>query len=106
MKFSISDCEDHIALKAKEISAHINKSDSSIKYYDNSNNLLCREIGHELEQFKAMKPLPKDTDEIKYIETPDGKKPVIENPQKYLYRSKLLFKFNDGEALYCFSAIH
>lgn len=106
VKLSISDCGDHIELKTKEISAHINKSDSSIKYYDNSNNLLCREIGHELELFKAMKPLPKNTDEVKYIETPDGKKPVIENPQKvfykYLYRSKLLFKFNDGEALYGF----
>lgn len=104
--FKISNHDSYFELSTKNIFVRIFKSDSSTKYYDNSGRELFSVIGLELEQFGAMRPLPKKPEEIKYIETPDGKKPIAENIQKvfykHLYKSKLLFEFNENEAVYGF----
>lgn len=110
-KFDFCDCENYVELKTDSLKIRIDKSDSSIKYYDNNNEnkenkLLFSETKHELEGFEATRPLPKNAEDIKYIDTPDGKKAVVENPQKVfyknLYKTKLSFEFNDSEAIYGF----
>ena len=106
IQFRFTDCGGYIKLDTADMSIHIDKSDTGIKYYDAGGKLLFSETKHELEQFEATKTLAKNAEDIKYIDTPDGKKAVIENPQKVfykkLYRSKLSFELNDSEAVYGF----
>lgn len=106
LHFDLFDCGDHFELSTSEITICINSNDSSVKYYSNSGKLLLSQTGIDLERFSAMKPLAKNTEDIKYIETPDGRKPIAENARKVfyksLYRSRLTLGFNDDEAIYGF----
>lgn len=98
--------EKNVYLITDMIKAEVSKADSSIKYYDRSGRLLFREIKHELEEYDALSPVNKDLNEIEYIDTPDGRKPVASDVKrvfyKKLYRSKLSFLFDDTEAVYGF----
>lgn len=101
-------CEDekNIYLSTDILTAAVCKADCSIKYYNKSGELLFSETRHELEEYDALAPLNKNLDDIQYVDTPDGRKPVVEDAKrvfyKKLYKTKMSFLFNESEAVYGF----
>ncbi len=59
---------------------------------------------HQLEAFDYYKTLPADEEDIIYIDTPDGKKPMAQNAkrayERVLYKARQCFVPVEGECLY------
>lgn len=99
--------EKEVIILTSKIKIKVNKTTSSICYYDKENNLILSEKdkeSHLLEQYDAYRVIDNDNTQVRIIDTPDGKKTVANHMEKVfdkkLYRTSLHFKLHEDEALY------
>lgn len=104
--WNYSETDYDITLTTNSLTLIISKSTASIRYYNSNGTLLLSERDYEsknLEEFDSFRINDKNS-KIEYIDTPDGMKEVVKDAEKIfdckLYRTRLYFNWQEGEALY------
>ncbi|MFI3238128.1 MAG: glycoside hydrolase family 31 protein [Lachnospiraceae bacterium] len=99
--------EAFVSLKTKQLTVVVSKATAGISFYDTCGNLLMEEIDSRsklLEPYQSFKSIESKNARQRIIDTPDGKKTVIDSADqvfdRMLYRSTMNFALQDGEKLF------
>ncbi len=105
--WSYEESDDFVTLKTDLLRVTVSKSTAAITYYDKDGILLTREPasgGKELIPYDSFRQIIDEDTKVERIETPDGVKEIIVDERKEyngrLYRYRLNFDWQEGEALY------
>ncbi|MDR1688634.1 MAG: glycoside hydrolase family 31 protein [Clostridiales bacterium] len=96
-----------VNLRTSSLTVSVNKASGSISYYNSQGSLLLAERdfeSHMLEEFDAYRTSEEEAAETESVVTPDGVKQKIKSAvrvfDKKLCRTRIHFKWQEGEALY------
>lgn len=102
--WSFEDTYETVVVKTSEIKLVVCKESGKIKFYDKNDNLVLSENFREFEIYDSYISIESDNVKTKVIDTPDGKKTVVEDSEKVfdkkLYKNTISFDVSENEMLF------